>query len=479
MSIRNEIMVCIRQPAQTVAGPVRLRHVLTLLLSLVCALSIFGPAQGSEPTLPALAPTPLFTTTPPTNASLFSQSAPTRKPKGPWVRHQRPVIITPEAIRMLHPTGTAQQVEMTMDLHTAGTHIADLKAREDRTGMPNMRAWTGKLRQVQDSDVTIVMKDNVLAGSIRTGHTIYEIRPSAAGQHDLIEIDADALPSDHHPVPVTQEDLGVADALTGAAAPGSAPAVAIDAGALIDVMVVYTTAAKNANGGQTGIEALITLAVTLVNQAFTNSQINTQFRLVRTGEVTYTESGNYNTDLSRLRSPTDGFMDEVHGWRDQSKADLVSLIEDNLGGVCGVAYVMAPVNAQFSTFAFSLVQDSCVSGYTFAHELGHNMGSMHDRTEGGTGAFPYSYGHRTAGQFRTIMAATLCTPSCPRVNHYSNPNVRYQNTWATGIDDNVDPVNSADNARAFTNALNTVANFRNSGDTTAPTAPANLRIIGP
>jgi hypothetical protein len=72
-----------------------------------------------------------------------------------------------------------------------------------------------------------------------------------------------------------------------------------------------------------------------------------------------------------------------------------------------------------------------------------------------------------------------CTPACTRINHYSNPLVLYQNAWPTGIDDAVDPSRSADNARGFTNVLTTVANFRNSADTTAPQAPQNLRIIGP
>ena len=438
-------------------------------------------ARGSESALPALAPVPLFGSAPlsDTSTSLFAQGASPRKPKGPWVRNQRPVTITPEALRTLGAAGSSQPTEVMMDLSAAGTHIADMRPHENRQTVHSFKAWTGKLKQVRDSDVTIVLKDNVLAGSIRKGNTIYEIKPAADGHHELVEIDADALPSDHHPVMVTQEELQAADTAAGTAAPTPNPTIATDNGTVIDVMVVYTTAAKNANGGQAGIDSLIALAVTLANQAFTNSLINTQFRLVRTGEVTYSESGNYNTDLSRLRNTTDGFMDEVPGWRDQSKADLVSLIEDNLGGVCGVAYVMAPASTQFAPFAFSVVQDSCVSGYTFAHELGHNMGSMHDRAEGGTGAYPYSFGHRTAGQFRTIMATATCTPSCPRVNHYSNPNVRYQNTWTTGVDNNADPVNSADNARAFTNALNIIANFRNSGDTTAPLPPANLRIISP
>jgi hypothetical protein len=366
-----------------------------------------------------------------------------------------------------------------MDLPALGTVTAVVRSLTHvKRSRSRGHAWNGTLKRHADSDVTLVASGNAVAGSIRKGRTIYEIRPGGTGLHDLIEIDAEILPSDHHPIPVSKQELAAAEAALEASGQSAAPTVASDDGTVIDVMVVYTTAAKNANGGQNGIEALIDLGISLANTAFANSQVNTQFQLVHTAEVSYTESGNYNTDLSRLRGTGDGFMDEVHGWRNTYKADLVALIEDELGGACGVAYVMTSVNLGFANFAFSVTQDSCISGYTLAHELGHNMGSQHDRLEGGTGAYPYSFGHKEAGKFRTIMAYP-CTPNCTRINHFSNPNVQYQGSWVTGVDHNVDPTNSADNARAFSNALNTIANFRNSGDTTPPPAPANLRIIGP
>jgi hypothetical protein len=334
------------------------------------------------------------------------------------------------------------------------------------------------LTQDKDSDVTLVLLGTTVAGAIRKGRTIYEIKPGADGTHDVTEIDSELLPSDHHPISVSSDELAAGDVAAGMAAPILPPATAADNGTVIDVMVVYTTIVKNANGGQNGIEALIALGISLANTAFTNSQIATQFRLVHTAELAYPESGNYNTDLGRLRGTADGFLDDVHTLRDTHKADLVTLIGDNIGNACGVAYVMSAVSAGFASSAFSVVDDDCISGYTLAHELGHNMGSMHDRSEGGTSAYPYSFGHKEAGQFRTIMAYP-CTPACTRINHYSNPSVRYQGTWATGIDHTADPANSADNARAFTNTLNIVANFRNSGDATAPPAPANFRIISP
>lgn len=447
------------------------------LLLLLTALGPSDPATGELPAL-SLAPIPLFAPAPVSNSSALAQATTPRKPKGRWVRNQRSVWLTPEALRTLDPAGAPQPTEMAVDLLAAGTHIADLRMRDEQSGRRRVPVWTGRLKQVGDSDVTLVMKEGVLAGTIRKGATVYEIKPGAVGQHEVVEIDTDALPTDHHPLSVDPDGPGAADASTGTAAPGPAPSTATDSGTVIDVMVVYTTAAKNANGGQNGTEALIALGISLANTALTNSLINTQFHLVHTAEISYTESGDYETDLYRLRTIGDGYMDDVHLWRDAHKADLVALIENNLGGACGVAYVMSSVSPQFAKWAFSVTEDTCISSYTLAHEMGHNIGSMHDRVEGDIGAYPYSFGHKEPGSFRTIMAYP-CVPACTRINHYSNPNVKYQGTWSTGVDHSVDPVNSADNARAFTNVLSTVANFRDGGDTTAPPAPAGFRIVGP
>ena len=414
--------------------------------------------------------------------TLAQAVSPHEDPRKPWIRSRRGVTLTTSALERLGPGGIEEPTELSLDLPSLGTVTAAVRPnpRRGRRGS-EPHAWSGRLKSHSDSEVTLVAHGHVMAGSIRKGQALFEIRPGSGETHDLIEIDANALPSDHHPIPVSREELTAAEAAVEPSGQNTAPSTAADNGSVIDVMVVYTTAAKNANGGQNGIEALIDLGISLANTAFNNSQINTQFQLVHAAEVSYTESGNYNTDLSRLRSTNDGFMDEVHGWRNTYKADLVALIEDNLGGACGVAYVMTNVSSGFAGWAFSVTQDSCISGYTLAHELGHNMGSQHDRLEGGTGAYPYSFGHKEGGKFRTIMAYP-CSTNCIRINHFSNPNVRYQGNWVTGIDHNSDPANSADNARAFSNALSTIANFRDSGgpvDSTPPPPPANLRIVDP
>ena len=86
------------------------------------------------------------------------------------------------------------------------------------------------------------------------------------------------------------------------------------------------------------------------------------------------------TDLSRVWGTSDGFMDGVHALRDTYKADMVSLIGTGYtGGACGIAYV-GNATVGFAPNAFSVVSLSCMTGYySFGHELGHNMGLMHDR----------------------------------------------------------------------------------------------------
>jgi len=74
------------------------------------------------------------------------------------------------------------------------------------------------------------------------------------------------------------------------------------------------------------MSTLVDLAITETNTAYASSGITQRLNLVYKGEVVYPESGRFNTDLSRLRATSDGFMDEVHALRDTCRADLVSLI---------------------------------------------------------------------------------------------------------------------------------------------------------
>ena len=69
-----------------------------------------------------------------------------------------------------------------------------------------------------------------------------------------------------------------------------------------------------------------------------------------------------------LRTDGDSLMDSVHTTRDSKGADLVALYTKM------EEIVVAYVNSS-SSYAFSITDVDCAYE-TFAHELGHNMGSI-------------------------------------------------------------------------------------------------------
>ena len=139
---------------------------------------------------------------------------------------------------------------------------------------------------------------------------------------------------------------------------------------VIDVAVFHTAAARDAAGGPDGIETAIDLYVAETNQALEESGARARVALVAREEVDYAETGEYRTDIDRLRDPSDGYLDAVHPARERAGADLVHLIVAELN-VCGVAALGGPVG---------ITRHGC-GGRTFAHELGHNLGLHHDRYE--------------------------------------------------------------------------------------------------
>ncbi len=307
--------------------------------------------------------------------------------------------------------------------------------------------WHGRVDGDANSHVTLVANGDVLVGTVFTrGHT-YEISYAGGGLNDIHELDPAAFPTDDPQIPD---------------APGAAHADLIvgtpvgDAADHVDVMVVWTPAARAAVGGTAAMQNLVNLAVANANTAYANSQITTRLRLVHSQEVSFTENVyDIGGDLTKLATTNDGTIDVVHSLRDQYKADLVSLIGTGYASgsaACGIGYLMTSVSTGFAGMAFTVVDQLCAAGnLSLAHELGHNEGLHHDAANAsGQGAFPYAYGYQDpGGRFRTVMSYGSAT----RIMNFSNPNVSYTG-YPTGV------ANAADNARALNNTAATVANFR-------------------
>lgn len=321
--------------------------------------------------------------------------------------------------------------------------------------------WFGRIDGAALSQVVLVVEDGVMAGNIMVNGELYQVRAVGEGIHAVRKIDQSKFPEEAPSIPVhsapDQSELL-------SASPGA------DDGSTIDVLVVYTPAAA---GASSSIMAEIQLGIDETNQSYANSGIAQRVRLVHAAQVNYTETGNGDTDLTRLQNPSDGYVDEVHALRDAYGADVVSLWVENLGAnTCGIGYLMTSVSSSFKSYAFSVVARSCATGYySFGHEMGHNMGATHDRyVNDGDGAYPYSHGYvNTQGKWRTVMAYNnKCSSkgyNCTRIPYWSNPRVSYQGT-PTGISQNVR--NSANNVLTLNNTAYTVANFRPSVENPLP-----------
>jgi len=360
-----------------------------------------------------------------------------------------------------------------LDLGQLGGRKLTAKRQSSVSNENGSSVWIGRIEGESNSEVALARSGQALAGTIRVGKKLYSLRYSGDGVHTLSEVSAsDPLPEPEPPVPAYDKPSKTTSTTSSTATTGSA-----DTGELLDVLVVYTPASRLAQGGVDGMQALIALAIAETNQAYLNSGVPTRVRLAHSAELNYAESGSIFTDLARLQASNESglYMEEVHALRDAYSADLVTLIEED-NQYCGTGYQMTEVSTSFAPHAFNVVASQCAAGYySFGHELGHNLGLTHDHLNSdGQSAYAYSYGFQDPSEsFRTIMAYD-CYGGCPRVPHFSNPQVIYAGL-PTGVDYALDPVNAADNALTLAQTTPMVASFRDSSVAGPPAAPTDLR----
>jgi len=366
---------------------------------------------------------------------------------------------------------------MRLDLFNDATIVAVVDRVVTRS--PQRYSLLGHLAGGRAGTFALAVYHGVLVADIHIpGSATFQVRYLGDGVHVVEDVDGTAFP----PCGVGPADTPRARTTPGA--PGQTPVSAPtsgackDDGSVIDVLVVYTDLARLSSGGTEGMNARIDLGIAEMNESLQNAQIPTTVQVVWTQEVDYVETADSQVELNRLVAVGDGFLDEVHDLRNEVGADLVSLIA-NRANKCGLAKVsVGPGNTPYPDLAFNVVRWSCMLAptYTFAHELGHNLGSGHDWTPDpcSKAAFPYAYGYYDPGDaFATIMGTR--TLDRPRVPYFSNPSV-YIDGRPTGR-----PAygsEPADNALAFTQTRVRVANFRN-GDCNGNGVCDDVDIAGP
>jgi hypothetical protein len=385
---------------------------------------------------------------------------------------------------------------------------------------PGGYVWIGRIEEKQLSDVLLSVVGDIVMGSIIMPGAVYSIE-YAGGEyggkkvHAIHEINQGAFPPDEgHAGPVIPpENSSTAPLINKPTGTATSPKSAMqasgqstlntsapDTDAFIDVMVVYTPAARAAAGGTTAMQAHVNLMISQTNTAYANSNITTRLRLVYTDEVSYTEANNLGTDLSRLQNCADGYMDIVCTWRDTYAADLVHLIVVGTDA-CGIAYILD--SSAEAPWGFAVTHRDCATdNITFAHETGHNQGMCHDwyvaaGCGAGAGWDTYSYGYvddDLGDRWRTILAYnTRCSDqgfNCTRILYFSNPSVLYSGgnpNQPTGVNPGTNtsclvgqiPTTECDahNARTLNESDIVIANFRQSVVGPANDNFANAQVI--
>jgi len=356
--------------------------------------------------------------------------------------------------------------ESTLTAGSAGLTIAvpgkaDLefdRHSEQRRG-PRSMVWRGQ-GQLDRSNVTLTLHEGLLYGRVESGSDIFFIHPGASGHTVVENISSESFAPEWGHDAATHGHEKVPPATSGSRLqPGSfsQPNATASADGTVQILLmsVYTPQARAAAGGAAQIQAQIQAAVDQANTAFINSNMIARYFLSHTEEVAYNDSGNIETDLNWVTGNS-----TVGSLRNTYSADMVSLVTSNGGGYCGIGWVQRNPGAGFAGYAFQVTALGCLANSTLAHEHGHNMGMEHDPASAGVSpsgaSYPWSFGHYVDGAFRTVMSYDVCSRGCPRVLHFSNPDISY-NGIPTGV------LDQRDNAQTGDATAPIVANFRSGG----------------
>ena len=340
-----------------------------------------------------------------------------------------------------------------------------------------------------------------VVGTVHSDSRVYQIRPAGGGNtpiHAIYEIDQTKFPSDrsHRRGPISSHPSSgglVARTLPYRRidhSPFSVTPVTLPGSTTVDLLVAYGDDVKSK---APNINLEILQAVDDANQTFEDSGIALFLCLVdRTYVPGFVGSGDLQTDLDCVEFESCSTpANSIRSMRDSKSVDLVSVWVEQ-GNDCGWAYPNDGTTMD-SGLAYSVVlragPASCAtSNYSMAHELGHSMGSRHDRASEGVRSISngkQNYGHFSlSAKQRTIMATQDFCAGCTRIGYWSNLIDHYSDGSLMGVSESS---NAANNAGTLSMNKFTVAGWRTRPTPTCintpvgsspspPAAPTGLRV---
>lgn len=366
--------------------------------------------------------------------------------------------------RSIDPPGKQRQQGVTLNVAAfeRGANVVQIELfdgeryqarRSAATTANGVTIWTGTIVGATSGDIVVVTSGGSASATITLDDAWYTIDSTDGDDvHTMVEIDPVAAAEelhDHDHDEVFDHGVDPADfAAPGGKGKGNGggktnptptpvptsvpppPDYGFDT--TVDVMFVYTTDARSAGGGTNSMLQKFELMTTNINQILARSAV--QFRVANVGsiEVDYNEVSNGYVDLTALRDPADGNMDEVHAYRDSVGADLIFFVPESASS-CGLAL---PYSADNSLdYAYAQVRLDCTSNLIVpAHELAHLFGARHDWYTDDTVSdrYPaYGRGHVSLpGGWVTVMSyGGKCSAngvSCRASLHFSNPSLDFE-----------------------------------------------------
>lgn len=301
------------------------------------------------------------------------------KSRNPAAHRAQRVVVNPEILDTAQaPLAVGDQVELALfdDAYVRG--IVTEAQHWGRAG----RTFTARARLENDPHGFMILSsvDGVLRILIQDSrtHEVYQLRYDVdLGSHVLLHVDEArseiyACANDH--------SHDVADDAPGSVAASTSTEGDGAADTILDVMVVYTPGALAFEGSTANMELNISQAIMLSNQVHANSDTQIRFNLVHSALVDYTETSSGSYDLNSIMEPADGRIDIVHDWRREYGADFVSFFvsTESFGGL---AYRNRTYDRPDRAFSIIRVQQSDSTSYTTVHEISHNMGNGHSKTQ--------------------------------------------------------------------------------------------------
>lgn len=428
------------------------------LLALVCAMVVSGSAFADRQIL--------------IDATPLSQT----NPKRAVLVAENPAIKSVASVDLPQAAPSIDSQLLTVFTAAGALTLARTDARVAENGL---LVWSGRLIGGTSGDDQgeglFVFGPEASAGTIVSRGREWRLAPQGDGRHLLLEVDTALIKSagGDDVIDPRREELAERRALADAPeAVAVADTTTVDVLIAVDARLIASYPAAQATA-QVQIES--------ANRALADSLTRVQLRLVGTQLLTDVPQTDPAHQLFALASPSDGPMDSVHSMRNGVGADIVVLLSQSSGAICGVAQSLMPTAAE--AFAVVRANSGCGDSTLFAHEVGHLFSADHDPANATWSPLTKTYAHGfvrnytgklAVESFATIMTYNTdhtCTvygqpAMCLRENAFSNPRRADEYGLPMGT------TSTHDNARAISDEAARIAAFRAPPPTTALTPNA-------